>query len=296
MNTTSAILVSSVLAGFAGAAVATLLRPAATDASEPSGVGPDQLQLLNATIAEIRKDHERMAAELRDAEMQSDKDSSRVSMGDIESAVQRYMAKHAGEAGLEEVAEQSPRSLEDIVAILDSGELSDAQLQVFWQQLAKEGHADAVQELYEQRVEEDPNNPDKRVDLGRLYLERIQEVGNGPMAGEYAMQADAAFDKALEIDDHHWEARFTKAVSYSFWPPVFGKQPAAIQQFETLVGQQAGAGQEPHHAQTHLLLGNMYQQLGRHADALGAWQAGLEVFPDNPQLAQQIALASGSGD
>jgi len=298
MNTASTLIASALVAGIVGGAVATYVAPGPAQAGEQTGVEPDQLQGVQQALAAIQKEQEALRTELRDARLRDGADGGgRLSMGDIEAAVQRYMQEHADGPELAEAEEaQDPRSLEDIVAILDAGEMSDAELQVFWQELAKEGHADAVQELFEQRVEDDPGNPDKRVELGRLYLERIQEVGNGPMAGQYAMQADAAFDKALEIDERHWEARFTKAVAYSFWPPVFGKQGAAIQQFEVLAGQQSGTNQEPHFAQTHLLLGNMYQQMGRQEEALAAWQAGLQAFPDNSALAEQIAIASGSGD
>ena len=89
------------------------------------------------------------------------------------------------------------------------------------------------------------------------------------------------------------DARFSKAISLSFWPPVFGKQTEAINNFEILAAQQAQQPQEPKFAQTWLLLGNVYQQIGKSEQALAAWQKGLSIFPDNAQLLQQIANAQG---
>lgn len=49
------------------------------------------------------------------------------------------------------------------------------------------------------------------------------------------------------------------------------------------------------HAETHLLPWNMYQQIGETQKAIAAWSAGLAVFPDNSDLAAQLALVQ-SGD
>jgi tetratricopeptide (TPR) repeat protein len=49
--------------------------------------------------------------------------------------------------------------------------------------------------------------------LGKAYLQKLFNVSSGPEQGEWATKADDAFDDALALDDHHWEARFQKAVS-----------------------------------------------------------------------------------
>jgi len=121
----------------------------------------------------------------------------------------------------------------------------------------------------------------------------VFKAGNGPEAGIWATKADKAFDAALAVDDHCWDARFSKAVSLSFWPPVFGKQGEAIKNFEVLTEQQASQPSDPKFAQTWLLLGNMYQQTGRMDQALATWQKGLALFPGNEALQAQIASAQG---
>ena len=80
--------------------------------------------------------------------------------------------------------------------------------------------------------------PEAQLALGQAYLGMTQQL-EGMEAGKYATLADKALDQALELEPEHWEARFTKAVALSFWPPILGKQPLAIRQFETLMEQQA---------------------------------------------------------
>ena len=75
-----------------------------------------------------------------------------------------------------------------------------------------------------------------------------------------------------------------------------GKQRSAIAEFETLVAQQSGAAAHPGHAQTHLLLGNMYQQIGETDKAIAAWSLGAQLFPDDPQLAGQLQLGQDANN
>ncbi len=163
-----------------------------------------------------------------------------------------------------------------------------------WKQLAAEGRADEVLAAVRARAEAAPHDPELQVELGQAYIARISEVGNSPLAGVLATQADQAFDRALAIDPGHYSARFNKAISLSFWPPALGKQPAAIAEFERLVAQQAQMTQEPRFAETHLLLGNLYQQTGKPEQALAAWQLGATLFPQHEGLAAQLALVGGA--
>jgi tetratricopeptide (TPR) repeat protein len=173
------------------------------------------------------------------------------------------------------------------------GELSWDQRELLWQELRESKQLDAVLALFEERARLDPNNPETLVDLGGAYLQKIQEVGNSPLAGKWAMKADEQFDRALELNPQHWEARFTKAVSLSFWPPVLGKQNEAISHFEKLVAQQEQGPAQAHYSEVYVLLGNMHQQMGASDKALSTWKQGLVLFPDNASLLKQVQLAGG---
>lgn len=296
MNATTTLITSVLLAAGVSTAVVTTMQPDGNPAR--AAVTPDGQAELARALARLQEEQQHLAEVVAELRLQPAAASpSRISMGDIDAAVERYMRDHgpqeaAGEADEAELVGAAKAGF-DKQAVFDqllSGEVDDGEAQALWSQLAERGLSDELLAVFEQRVADDPTNPDKRVDLGTAYLNKIQEVGNGPLAGVYATKADSAFDQALEIDDHHWEARFNKAVALSFWPPVFGKQGAAIEQFEILVQQQAQLQPQASHANTHLLLGNMYQQLGQTDKARAAWEQGASLFPDFDPIQQQLRL------
>ncbi|HEB52641.1 MAG TPA: hypothetical protein ENI87_05250 [bacterium] len=98
-----------------------------------------------------------------------------------------------------------------------------------------------------------------------------------------AFPGRADSDHGLLLDDQHWGARFSKAMSYTFWPEFTGKRGEAIKQFETLVAQQETMPVEEHQAQTYLYLGNMLAERDPER-ARSIWRKGLRRHPDNAEL------------
>jgi tetratricopeptide (TPR) repeat protein len=180
-------------------------------------------------------------------------------------------------------------SLETALAGVTDKSMSWEDREKLWKRIREAGLTDAVIAELEKRVAAKPKDPDAQTELGNAYLKKLQEVPQGPESGVWATKADQAFDKALEIDPEHWDSRFMKAVSLSFWPAALGKGPEAIKNFETLMNQQER--QTPHQGfeSTYYFLGNMYLQAGQRDQAIATWQRGLRVFPDNTQLQQQLA-------
>ncbi|MBM3991097.1 MAG: hypothetical protein FJ298_08815 [Planctomycetes bacterium] len=222
---------------------------------------------------------------------------SRIEAGDdqIERAVARWMENN-GKRGADAapaptaLVDKSPEQrLADAFAALEDPALTDAERQKIWAELGKAGLVDALLAKFEERAKLAPNDPDAQVDLGSAYLQRLFQATPGPEQGLWAGKADKAFDAALALDSNHWDARFSKAVSLSFWPPIFGKQKEAISHFETLLTQQShSSAADPRFAQTHLLLGNLYQQSGNAAKATGTWSAGLALYPDDAALREKV--------
>jgi len=270
--------------------------PAPTAPSAEPGALAGALSALEARDAELA----RALADLRALVDAAPRGEARTPVGEIDAAVERALDRRAGDAPAaaraaepEPAPAEKPRSARDAFEALTSGNLSRAEREKLWKELRETGDADQVIALFEARAKERPDDPEAQLELGQAYLQKIFSVPDGPEKGLWAVKADQAFDQALALDDHNWEARFTKAVSLSFWPPLFGKQSSAIQNFETLVAQQDQLPQQPQFAETHLMLGNMYLQQGKTDKALAAWQKGLSYFPNHAQLAQQVASVQG---
>jgi tetratricopeptide (TPR) repeat protein len=294
-----------VLGAAAGGATALVLRPAAARAAEtPAQDAVHAAELVRAVEALSERvdalESGRGQLELARGSAAPAAGAARVPAQDLEALVARLVDERLaadGTQGADDApagsGDEAPFDARAALDELTAPGLSEMQRQELWQRLAQAGRLDELVALFEERAEQRPNDPDAQVDLGQAYLQKVFASGNGPMAGKWAMDADRSFDRALTLDERHWDARFAKAVSLSFWPPALGKQGEAIKHFETLVAQQEQTSQEPKHAQAYLMLGNTYQQIGDQAKALAAWQKGAALFPDDAALAQQIANAGG---
>jgi tetratricopeptide (TPR) repeat protein len=262
--------------------------------------------LVGERIAALERHEQELDKKLDDLAMSIEaraSSDSRASVGSVDDAVARWFAEHAASVAEKSSAATNAETSATASAVFDvraavaslrDENLSNEERQELWKKIREAGELDAVVAEYEKRAQENPSDPKAQVELGEAYLQKIFAAGsNGPEAGKWAIKADKSFDVALELDPHHWEARFDKAVSLSFWPPIFGKQNEAIHHFEILVEQQAGLPKEAHFAQTHLLLGNLYQQSGNLDKAKAAWAAGLALFPDDAELKHKLELAGG---
>jgi tetratricopeptide (TPR) repeat protein len=245
---------------------------------------------LRALASELQAENRELAARLEalPAPGAASGTAARAPVRDLDRAIADYMARQAG-AAPSDGSLASPQAAIDAesAAIADrilSGEVEGEDLEHLWQQLREEKRIDAVVSEIERQAALAPNNPDLQSELGKAYLQKLFDVGIGPMAAAWGEKADKAFDRALELDDTHWEARFEKALALSNWPEFLGKRGEAIAQFELLVKQQEDAPRQPRQAWTYFFLGNMYDQAGQHEKAEATWRHGLERFPDDENL------------
>ena len=298
MKPIAIVLVSAAVSTLAALVVVSVTRDAPAASAQAASSDPtiDLGRRLDAIDARV----DAALKSLDDVRMQvaAKEEPARVPVGEIEAAVARALTARGAAAEVVADAEAAPAGKvaapADAHALFDdlsAGGNSWEDEQAIWKRAAEAGLTDELVALFEKRAAERPNDPEAQVDLGHAYLQKTFNAGGGPEAGVWAIKADKAYDKALALDDHNWEGRFSKAVSLSFWPAALGKQHEAIAQFQTLVKQQAGQAQKPEFAQSHLWLGNLYTQIGEKEKAMAAWQQGLALFPDDTELQNQIQLA-----
>lgn len=294
MKTLPALFLAAVVAVLAGGGAALLLRgeAAATHAAPAAA----DVARLAAAVEELQASQRDLRAAMDALALQVGTSQAAVSAADVDAAVARWLetrapvAAPAAPAAAPPAAPVAALDVDDAFESLLDPDLAWEDREALWKKVREAGLTDELIALVEAFAAARPNDPDAQVLLGSSYLEKIYEVGNGPEAGEWALKADASFDAALALDDHHWEARFTKAVSLSFWPPMFGKQAEAINHFNTLIGQQESGPSKPSHAQTYMWLGNLYLQQGKNDLAKQTYEKGLKNFPTDEGLLKQLGL------
>ncbi|MEM7198874.1 MAG: hypothetical protein AAF628_01315 [Planctomycetota bacterium] len=291
-----AVLVGGVLAVclFVGG---TFFLTTKTDAKPASAETAAERAALRQEVTQLRDAHEEQVAVLRGLTERVDameRSAARTeiapatmpSEAQIRDAVAAYLAAQpALRASAPATATgASTLDVDAVLAELEGKSFDDGN--AVWKRAAEAGILDALVERYEAMAEADPDNPDTQVDLGGAYLQRMMQANPGVEQGQWAVKADRAFDEALDIDPNHWEARFAKATSLSFWPPLFGKGGEAAQHFEILVEQQEASGiKDDRYAETYLFLGNLYSQQGKEAQAKEVWRKGYALYPGSDDLA-----------
>ncbi len=180
--------------------------------------------------------------------------------------------------------------LKQAVDLLVSTQATRQQKRDTWKQLRETGKLDGVIAELEQRITTEPSTAEIPAALGQAYLQKCGTIRDMREQGILAMQADKLFDTALGLDASNWEARFTKAVGMSYWPPSLNKGDEVIQHFQTLIEQQEAQASQPHFAETYAWLGDQYQKSGHTDDARAIWERGAALFPADEKLRERLGV------
>lgn len=281
MSPTPTIVLSVMLSAGAAAGVAFALRPAA----EPAAPGVDAE--LAAELRALRTAHEALQQEVgrlrsapvvaTPASLPAERTTASLDARQVAAAVEAYLQQRDTAAGAEATAEGDFDLDRDFAALVGSNYWNDPS---GWKKAFEAGRMDEVIARFRELADANPKDVGAKMDLARAYM-AYQQLD--PSKWQNSVKADEVLDSVLAIDDHHWEARFTKAVSYTFWPDFLGKKKQAISHFETLVAQQELQPAQPHQAQTYLYLGNMLQESDPQR-AAEIWAQGLRRHPNDPEL------------
>ncbi|MFT4841483.1 MAG: tetratricopeptide (TPR) repeat protein [Planctomycetota bacterium] len=289
MNTVASIVVS-ILAGSATAVGVTL-------AMQPADTSTDSLLIsqLESSLQKTWQANAALSARLDElAQRPSNavapasidrREASIVSAEQVAAAVEVYLSNRGGkplDAAAGSAADAMAFDLdEDLRALLGASFFEDPDA---WRRAFEAGKMDEVIAEIEALAKANPNDPESQMNLANAYMAYLQMDNT---KWDMSMKADGQFDKVLALDENHWEARFTKAVSYTFWPPFLGKGKDAISQFERLIKQQENTPAQDHEAQTYLYLGNMLADKDP-ARARTYWQQGLTRHPNSAELRAKL--------
>ena len=185
-------------------------------------------------------------------------------------------------------AKQPARILEGMLA----GDFDYDDSTALFARLAKHrGAIDATVAKIEAAIKQDPNNADLHCALATaLSAKTAYATPPGPEQGLVWQKTIAAYDKAIELDPDHWNARYGKAFGASMAPEFVGMRPAAIRGFEKLVEIQERQAQRPEHVLVFVRLGALYKSAGNTRRAREVWEQGRLRFPDEKQLKDALEM------
>ena len=285
MNTAPTIVVSVLFAAAAASAISVAMRPSAPAPATDSAVA---LQREVAALREVQAELRRELAAIKQAPMAvpAPRAAERVelptvSTEQVAAAVEAYLTKRGSPAVPVAASAAAAFTMEATFAELVGTSMWDhADL---WKRAHAAGVMDEVIKKFEAEAAAFPNDTKKQMELARAYNSYLQmDSSKWPLSAK----ADEVYDHVLELDGKHWEARFSKAISYTFYPDFLGKKPDAIKHFELLVEQQDSMAVEADQAQTYMYLGNLLEQRDP-ARAQEIWARGARRHPENAELVKK---------
>lgn len=292
MNATSSVVVSLLVGVVAAVGVSIAMQPSQTP------IDSLEISALKSSLRDLQIANEELASKVAGlasrpsgavAPMSNDRSLAPVvSAEQVAAAVEAYLKTRGGavlDAALAsadgEASEAAFDLKKDLPALIGTSYFENA---AAWKRAFDAGQMDEVVAEIEALAKASPNDPQAQMNLASAYMAYLQMDNT---KWDMSMKADKQFDKVLDLDENHWEARFTKAVSYTFWPAFLGKGQEAISHFETLVKQQEGSPVQEHQAQTYLYLGNMLAEKDP-ARAREIWQQGMARHPGSAELRQKL--------
>jgi tetratricopeptide (TPR) repeat protein len=280
------VVASLLLACGASVAIAWLARPAQQAPAPAPSTAADEHELvsLRAEVAAlVQRLDELSRAPGATAPTMQRVEVPELSSEQVATAVEAYLKQRAAAGGA--AAAEVGDGHVDIDAVFASlvgtnfWENGEA-----WKKAHSEGRMQELIERFEAEAKANPNDIDKQMALANAYISWLQM---DQTKWQLSMKADEVWDHVLELDERHWDARFTKAVSYTFYPDFLGKKKDAISHFEVLVEQQESMPVSPHEYQTYLYLGNLLEEKEPER-AREIWERGLRRHPNNEQLRQKL--------
>lgn len=161
-------------------------------------------------------------------------------------------------------------------------------LERFWDLAKNTDIIDARMAELEGLVEGNPSDTEARMQLADYYLAKLFTVPSGPEQGLWGGKAEQQWKQVLELDPEHWDAQFTLANNYSYYPDFLNKTGDAISGLERAREIQQLLPPTEQHTQTYLSLARMYLRKGKSDEAREALEGGLDYHPGNAALLEAL--------
>ncbi len=150
------------------------------------------------------------------------------------------------------------------------------------------GAYDRALDFFEKLTADHPQSANAWLSYGYAYVDKVPAAG----AISQVILANASilrFSKSIELQ-RSWLALYTRGNAYLYWPKIFGRAPLAVADLEEAVAISRKETLRPYHVRAFIALGDAYAKTDQPDKARAAWQEGLRLFPNDPQLAARLSL------
>ncbi|MEM9080497.1 MAG: hypothetical protein AAGC74_07400 [Verrucomicrobiota bacterium] len=186
------------------------------------------------------------------------------------------------------LSQLQPNELSDLIRRVFSDEASDEEQLAFWNEMRNSDQIDRILSSLEGDVETNPSNVDSRLNLAQVYMAKLHSGSMGPEMKVWATKAEQQWKEVLSIDPSNLDAQSSLAEGLSWYPDNMNRMGEAIGEYEKLITLQEEVGAEQGFADSYLDLARLHLRNGDPGGSLNAIERGLEMFPGDANLQQQL--------
>lgn len=178
----------------------------------------------------------------------------------------------------------------DILSAIENGTVTQAMIERGYGLLSRTKRYDEAVDLIEPVINEKyADRPEAFMHLSQVHVMGIMNAASTNERRRHLRGAIRAFDRVLELDPEHYQARFQKAFYLAQFQDWLGQRAASVEHFEQIIGD-AALYPPKDVADVCFHLGMVYQRVGNAGKAREAWERGLGFDPDQMRIIRELAL------
>ncbi|MEM7790850.1 MAG: hypothetical protein AAF546_05590 [Verrucomicrobiota bacterium] len=182
-----------------------------------------------------------------------------------------------------------PEEYLNMIERVFSGQASDQEQLAFWEEMRHSDQIDEFLNTLEANVSAFPYDIESKFNLAQVYMAKLHSGSMGPEMGVWASKAEQQWRDVLKIEPQNWDAQNALAEGLSWYPDTMNRMGEAISEYEKLISIQEVASPQEGFAESYLSLSQLYLRDGDPGGSLDSIERGLEVFPNDSSLLEQLA-------
>jgi len=186
-------------------------------------------------------------------------------------------------------------SLADLAAHLRAHPQDQGAAKAFRQRARRSGQLDSAITILKGILDGHPEAQGLRMQLALAHVDRLPAKPALDLRARsvLASQATRLFGEVIAAEPEQWAPRYARGMTHLLFPVPSRHYEPAADDFLKLLELQRTLPPAPHFVRTFIALGDALVMDKQFEAAHTWWQAGRKMYPEDPELADRLAISPG---